>query len=187
MKYVFEFTNSANPPTHPHAFSISFIESPNGWVEDNLNFKTGADWLSYVQRKLLVLGITDVFCMARTPDTDRKEVHNFTFYFTNAAQCRQFQASTTPNRKGNFVRRIVGSTESESLHQEMKIREFFDENEIKYAMTRRDRLRLIVTTSYKQDDLIFAMHLANKIFDSPSPLSRPQKKTAILLLSNEKV
>ena len=58
MKYVFEFTNSANPPTHPHAFSISFIESPNGWVEDNLNFKTGADWLTYVQRKLLVLGLS---------------------------------------------------------------------------------------------------------------------------------
>ena len=189
MKYLFESASTLKPlKTHPHLSVIFLPKSQNGWVDNNRTFKSAEGWLESIRRKLLILGITDVICIANDPEKKNNEAHRFSFYFTNAAQCFQFQAATITNIKGNFSRQVEAPTPEESLLQHKRIVQFLEEHGITHGLHRKDTKTLVVTTPCRQDDLIIAMQVANKVFDTPSDTPPPSRnKASLLLRTNEKV
>lgn len=166
MQYIFaKASEKGSFQAYPYQLAICLPESKSGWVLNGTVCKTAEDWLEAARRQLLRLGIQNVQCISLPADKTRKEAFRFHFFFDQEAQLFQFQIASTPDRTGNFVRRLTADTPSQSTYQEENLLRFLKTNEILHGLIREDPRNLIITTSLTHDDLIIAMEIAKKSFD----------------------
>lgn len=154
---------------HPHPLVIYLPEATKGGTKGTtMNgelFPTPEAWLDGVNRKLLLLGITDVQCLSVPPDKTKKEAARFHFYFSNEFERYQFEAAVLPNIPGLFKRTMTATTSANSLDQQNNIQKFRSANELDMSIYRTSPTSLTLTTVNSHDDLIIAMHLAKRSFD----------------------
>ncbi len=166
MQYIFATASQGGSvQAYPYQLAICLPESKNGWLLNGTACKTAEDWLDAPRRQLLRLGIQNVQCISLPADKTRKEAFRFHFFFDQEAQLFQFQIASTPDRKGNFVRKLTADTPNQSTYQERSLLRFLKTNEILHGLSREDPRRLLIMTSSTHDDLIIAMEIAKKSFD----------------------
>lgn len=147
---------------HIHSFNIPLDISyftTNDVYDEHENFD---NWLYFIEKTLLRLGITDVQCVSKK---ERDTKLNFQFFFNSELEMLQFAMAITADISGNYTREIQSNSPEQSLKREKNIISFKTANGIDVAIHRKNDTTFIITSDWLHSYLAIALQLVKKTFD----------------------